>query len=61
MYLNSFCRLLDVVFFKRKKMFQVDLAKEEKCEFVPFMSPQEVIVKDGKVFFFCLNCFPHSL
>ncbi|XP_063618794.1 dihydropyrimidine dehydrogenase [NADP(+)] isoform X1 [Cydia splendana] len=28
---------------------EVDLAKEEKCEFVPFMSPQEVIVKDGKV------------
>lgn len=28
---------------------EVDLAKEEKCEFVPFMSPQEVIVKDGKI------------
>ncbi|XP_013169290.1 PREDICTED: dihydropyrimidine dehydrogenase [NADP(+)] [Papilio xuthus] len=28
---------------------EVDLAKEEKCEFMPFMSPQEVIVKDGKI------------
>ncbi|XP_023949076.2 dihydropyrimidine dehydrogenase [NADP(+)] isoform X2 [Bicyclus anynana] len=28
---------------------EVDLAKEEKCEFIPFMSPQEVIVKDGKI------------
>ncbi|CAH0750695.1 unnamed protein product [Diatraea saccharalis] len=28
---------------------EVDLAKEEKCEFVPFMSPQEVIVKDGRI------------
>lgn len=28
---------------------EVDLAKEEKCEFVPFMSPQEVIVKGGKI------------
>ncbi|XP_026324692.1 dihydropyrimidine dehydrogenase [NADP(+)] [Hyposmocoma kahamanoa] len=28
---------------------EVDLAKEEKCEFVPFMSPKEVIVKNGKI------------
>ncbi|XP_022126972.2 dihydropyrimidine dehydrogenase [NADP(+)] [Pieris rapae] len=28
---------------------EVDLAKEEKCEFVPFMSPREVIVRDGKI------------
>ncbi|XP_026487156.2 dihydropyrimidine dehydrogenase [NADP(+)] [Vanessa tameamea] len=28
---------------------EVDLAKDEKCEFVPFMSPQEVIVRDGKI------------
>ncbi|XP_034830728.1 dihydropyrimidine dehydrogenase [NADP(+)] [Maniola hyperantus] len=28
---------------------EVDLAKEEKCEFIPFMSPQEVIVKNGKI------------
>ncbi|XP_048482969.1 dihydropyrimidine dehydrogenase [NADP(+)] isoform X3 [Plutella xylostella] len=28
---------------------EVDLAKEEKCEFIPFMSPKEVIVKDGKI------------
>uniref|UniRef100_S4NXU2 dihydropyrimidine dehydrogenase (NADP(+)) n=4 Tax=Pararge aegeria TaxID=116150 RepID=S4NXU2_9NEOP len=28
---------------------EVDLAKEEKCEFIPFMSPQEVILRDGKI------------
>ncbi|XP_060802802.1 dihydropyrimidine dehydrogenase [NADP(+)] [Amyelois transitella] len=28
---------------------EVDLAKEEKCEFMPFVAPQEVIVKDGKI------------
>lgn len=28
---------------------EVDLAKEEKCEFIPFMSPLDVIVKDGKI------------
>ncbi|KAL4708710.1 hypothetical protein ACJJTC_017389 [Scirpophaga incertulas] len=28
---------------------EVDLAKEEKCEFMPFMSPQEVVVKNGKI------------
>lgn len=28
---------------------EVDLAKEEKCEFMPFMSPQEVIIKDGVI------------
>ncbi|XP_050345851.1 dihydropyrimidine dehydrogenase [NADP(+)] [Nymphalis io] len=28
---------------------EVDLAKEEKCEFMSFMSPQEVIVRDGKI------------
>ncbi|XP_026728900.1 dihydropyrimidine dehydrogenase [NADP(+)] [Trichoplusia ni] len=28
---------------------EVDLAKEEKCEFIPFMSPREVVVKDGKI------------
>eukprot|EP01135_Chromosphaera_perkinsii_P007593 Nk52_evm49s914 gene=Nk52_evmTU49s914 len=28
---------------------EVDLAKEEKCEFVPFVSPEEVILKDGRI------------
>ncbi|XP_053607413.1 dihydropyrimidine dehydrogenase [NADP(+)] isoform X2 [Plodia interpunctella] len=28
---------------------EVDLAKEEKCEFMPFVAPKEVIVKDGKI------------
>ncbi|XP_032520125.2 dihydropyrimidine dehydrogenase [NADP(+)] [Danaus plexippus] len=28
---------------------EVDLAKEEKCEFIPFMSPREVIVRNGKI------------
>ncbi|KAH9640692.1 hypothetical protein HF086_007263 [Spodoptera exigua] len=32
----------------RNALPAVDLAKEEKCEFVPFMSPREVIVKNGK-------------
>ena len=27
----------------------MEVAKEEKCEFLPFMSPKEVILKDGKV------------
>lgn len=28
---------------------EVELAREEKCEFIPFMSPIQVIVKDGRV------------
>lgn len=28
---------------------EVDLAREEKCELIPFMSPQEVILKNGKI------------
>lgn len=28
---------------------EVELAREEKCEFIPFMSPQKVIVKDGRI------------
>lgn len=28
---------------------EVEAAKEEKCEFIPFMSPQEVIIKDGRI------------
>ncbi|KAK7100969.1 dihydropyrimidine dehydrogenase [NADP(+)]-like [Littorina saxatilis] len=28
---------------------EVDVAKEEKCEFLPFMAPRKVIVKDGRV------------
>ncbi|GBP19975.1 Dihydropyrimidine dehydrogenase [Eumeta japonica] len=28
---------------------EVDLAKEEKCEFIPFMSPLQVLVKGGKI------------
>lgn len=28
---------------------EVDLAKEEKCEFMPFAAPRKVIVKDGKI------------
>ncbi|KAL6042573.1 hypothetical protein STEG23_023896 [Scotinomys teguina] len=27
----------------------MELAKEEKCEFLPFLSPRNVIVKDGKI------------
>ncbi|XP_058443481.1 dihydropyrimidine dehydrogenase [NADP(+)] [Malaya genurostris] len=28
---------------------EVELAREERCEFIPFMSPKEVIIKDGKI------------
>lgn len=27
----------------------MELAREEKCEFMPFMSPHKVIVKSGKI------------
>lgn len=29
--------------------FQMELAMEEKCEFLPFLSPREVIMKNGRV------------
>lgn len=28
----------------------MDLAKEEKCEFIPFQSPKRVIVRNGRIF-----------
>ncbi|KAM4556436.1 dihydropyrimidine dehydrogenase [NADP(+)] [Fundulus diaphanus] len=28
---------------------EMELAKEEKCEFLPFLSPREVIMKNGKI------------
>lgn len=28
---------------------QMELAKEEQCEFLPFLSPREVIMKNGHV------------
>uniref|UniRef100_A0A1B0CRF4 Dihydropyrimidine dehydrogenase [NADP(+)] n=1 Tax=Lutzomyia longipalpis TaxID=7200 RepID=A0A1B0CRF4_LUTLO len=36
---------------------EVELAREEKCEFIPFMSPMRVIVKNGKItgMEFCRN------
>lgn len=36
---------------------EVELAREEKCEFIPFMSPMRVIVKNGKIagMQFCRN------
>ena len=27
----------------------MDLAKEEKCEFLPFLSPRKVMTKNGRV------------
>lgn len=27
----------------------MELAKEEKCEFLPFLSPRKVVVKRGKI------------
>lgn len=29
---------------------EMDLAKEEKCEFIPFQSPKRVIVRNGRIF-----------
>jgi len=29
--------------------FQMELAREEQCEFLPFLSPREVIMKNGRV------------
>ena len=28
---------------------QMELAKEEKCEFLPFLAPREVVVKNDRV------------
>ena len=28
---------------------QMELAKEEKCEFMPFMNPKKVLTKDGRI------------
>merc|ERR1711899_229554 len=28
---------------------EAELAKQEKCEFIPFMSPQEVVMKGGRL------------
>lgn len=28
---------------------EVDVARNEKCEFLPFCNPKEVIVRDGKI------------
>ena len=28
---------------------EMELAREEKCEFLPFMSPKEVIVRGGRI------------
>lgn len=28
---------------------EVELAREEKCEFIPFMAPQKVVVRDGRI------------
>jgi dihydropyrimidine dehydrogenase (NADP+) len=27
----------------------MDLAKDEKCEFLPFLSPRKVVIKNGRV------------
>ena len=30
-------------------LLQMDLAKDEKCEFLPFLSPRKVVTKNGRV------------
>lgn len=33
----------------REPLIQMELAREEMCEFLPFLSPRKVIVKNGRV------------
>ena len=28
---------------------EVDLARDEKCEFLPFAAPRKVVLKDGRI------------
>lgn len=30
-------------------LLQMEVAREEKCEFLPFMSPKKVITKEGRI------------
>ena len=30
-------------------LLQMDLAKDEKCEFLPFLSPRKVTMKNGRI------------
>ena len=32
-----------------KFCFQMELAREEMCEFLPFLSPKKVVLKAGKI------------
>lgn len=32
-----------------KCSFQMEAAKEEKCEFLPFSAPRKINVKDGRI------------
>jgi hypothetical protein len=32
-----------------RSLSQVELAKEEKCEFIPFQAPKQVILKENKI------------
>lgn len=56
---NVFC-LVDLGFFPIKMQhvktiyfiastLQMELAKEEKCEFLPFLSPRKVVLKGGQI------------
>lgn len=35
--------------FPLMSLLKMEVAREEKCEFLPFLSPREVIMKDGHV------------
>lgn len=49
--------LFDIFFFSHENslkkgvflILQMELAKEEQCEFLPFLSPREVIMKNGRI------------
>lgn len=44
-----------------KFSFQVELAREEKCEFIPFMSPIKVNIKDNRVTWTLKNQIEHQI
>lgn len=37
------------IYEKFQNRFQVDLAKEEKCEFIPFQSPKRVVLRNKRI------------
>ena len=44
-YTRGRLQILGVLFFS----LQMELAREEMCEFLPFHSPKKVVMKGGKI------------